>query len=499
MKPVKLYAIYSSAVVIISVVVMSQVNQRDSGQNLQKKKYNILFIAADDLNNDMECYDFSLVKTPNLNRLKARATRFDRAYNQYPLCNPSRASLLTGYRPDVTGVYNLQRNFREILPDAVTLPQLFMRNGYHSARVGKIYHYGVPNDIGTNGKDDSLSWNERVNPKGRDKAEEDKLTNYTPNRGLGSTLSFLAADGTDEEQTDGMIAAEAIKIMEKSQGQPFFLAVGFFRPHCPYVAPKKYFDMYPLEKISLPKQSAMDWNDKPEAARFTTPLNWGLDELKLREALRAYYASITFMDAQVGKILDALERLKLVDNTIVVFWSDHGYNVGQHGQWMKQSLFEPSARVPLIISVPGMTSGKASGRTVELLDIYPTLADLCGLKAPSNLQGKSLVSLLKKPDAGWNKAAYTQVTRILNNQMIMGRSIRTERWRYTEWDEGRQGVELYDYTHDPDEFVNLAKDPAYSGDIKNLSSLLRGNASNTTFDPLKKRVEDSLKRRTKSQ
>jgi len=474
---------------------MSQASGRDN-QYQQKKKYNILFIASDDLNNDMECYDFSLVKTPNLNRLTTRATRFDRAYNQYPLCNPSRASLLTGYRPDVTGVYNLQTDFRETLPTTITLPQLFMKNGYYSARVGKIYHYGVPGDIGTNGKDDAVSWNERVNPKGRDKEEENKLTNYTPNRGLGSTLSFLAADGTDDEQTDGMIATEAIKIMEKNKDQPFFLAVGFFRPHCPYVAPKKYFDLYPLEKISLPKQSATDWDAKPEAAKFTTPLNWGLDDTKLREVLRAYYASITFMDAQVGKLLDALDRLKLTDNTIIVFWSDHGYNVGQHGQWMKQSLFEPSARVPLIISVPAITSGKKSGRTVELLDIYPTLAELCQLKASAGLQGKSLVPLLKKPDAGWNKAAYTQVTRILNDQVIMGRSVRTEKWRYTEWDGGKLGLELYDHDNDPGEFINLAKDQKYSAEIKKLSSLLKDNSSDATFEPYKKRVEDSLRRRT---
>ena len=187
------------------------------------------------------------------------------------------------------------------------------------------------------------------------------------------------------------------------------------------------------------------------------------------------------MDAQVGKLLDALDRLRLTDNTIIVFWSDHGYNVGQHGQWMKQSLFEHSARVPLIVFVPGITSGKASPRTVELLDIYPTLAELCGLKAPPSLQGKSLVPLLRKPDAGWNKAAYTQVTRIRNNQMIMGRSVRTERWRYTEWDSGKQGVELYDYTTDPDEFINLGNDPKYSAEIKKLSSLLKNNASDVSF------------------
>ena len=484
----------SGIMIITALLLMSQTNNKSNKHTQQKKKYNVLFIASDDLNNDMECYGFSFVKTPNLNRLTAKATRFDRAYNQYPLCNPSRASLLTGYRPDVTGVYNLQNNFRENLPNAVTLPQLFMNNEYYTARVGKIFHYGVPGQIGTNGMDDSVSWNHRVNPKGRDKEEEHLLTNYTPNIPLGAAMSYLIAEGSDEEQTDGMIADAAINIMQEKKDDPFFLAVGFFRPHCPFVAPQKYFDLYPLDKIPLPKENTTDWNDKPAIAKRTDPLHYDLDETKRRELLRAYYASITFMDAQVGKLLDALDRLKLTDNTIVVFWSDHGYNVGQHGQWQKQSLFEHSARTPMIIAVPGITSGKTTGRTVELLDIYPTLADLCGLKSPADLQGKSLVSLLKNPASNWNKAAFTQTTRITNGQMIMGRSVRTERWRYTEWNEGKDGVELYDYTTDPDEFINLAKDSKYSAEIKSLSSLLKKNSSDLLFIPYKKQVDDSLKK-----
>ena len=492
MKPTKLHRNYRWLLVTIAILSMSQTDQRDDNENQQKKKYNVLFIASDDLNVDMECYGFSFVKTPNLNRLVKRATRFDRAYNQYPLCNPSRASLLTGYRPDVTGVYNLQKNFRETLPNAITLPQLFMNNSYYTARVGKMFHYGVPAQIGTNGMDDSVSWNTRINPKGRDKSEENLLTNLTPNSPLGIAMAYLAAEGSDEEQTDGMIATQAIKLMEEHKERPFFLAVGFFRPHCPFIAPKKYFDQYPVDKIPMPRENANDWNDKPEAAKWTRNLNLGLDEPKRREIVRAYYASITFMDAQVGKLLDALDRLKLTDNTIIVFWSDHGYNVGQHGQWQKQSLFEHSARVPLIISVPGSTTGKTTGRTVELLDIYPTLADLCGVKSPADLQGKSLAPLLKKPDASWNRAAFTQTTRIVNGRMIMGRSVRTERWRYTEWNNGKNGIELYEYATDPDEFINLAKDPKYSSEIKSLSSLLKKNSSDLLFTPYKKQVDDSL-------
>lgn len=454
-------------------------------QAKKAKPYNVLFIASDDLNTVMHCYGDPLVKTPNLDRLAANAVRFDRAYNQYPLCGPSRASMLTGLRPDVTKVANLESFFRNNLPDVVTLPQLFRNNGYYSGRVGKIYHYGVPSEIGTDGQDDTLSWNERRNPKGRDKTDEGLVINYTPKRALGAAVGFLAADGTDEEQTDGMVATNAIEMMSQHKDQPFFLAVGFFRPHCPYIAPKKYFDMYPLNKVPLPEERDDDWSNKPIAAMFTNPLNFGLDKEKRREAIRAYYASITFMDAQVGRVMAALDSLKLTDNTIIVFWSDHGYTYGQHGQWFKQTLFEPAARTPLMISVPGMAKGKASGRTVELLDVYPTLAALCGLKAPENLQGSSLVPLLKNPGAKWDKAAYTQVERNPNpgaphiKKKVTGRSVRTERWRYTEWNEGEEGKELYDYRTDPKEFNNLANDPKYAAEVKKLAVLLRKSYTST--------------------
>lgn len=478
MTPYYLHKAFGSIWIIIPLFLTSLNTHHPNVLEQQKKKYNVLLIMADDLNNDMSCYGNSFVKTPQLDRLAKSSIRFDRAYNQFPLCSPSRVSMLTGYRPDKTGVYDLQKLFRDNIPEAITLPQLFRNNGYFSARVGKIFHYGVPGGIGTNGQDDSISWDKRVNPIGRDKAEESKLTVLTPGRGLGSSLTYLIAEGEDEEQTDGIVAKEAIQIMESNKDKPFFLAVGFYRPHCPYVAPKKYFDLYPSDKVPIIKEYPGDWNDKPQIAKWIDTLNYGLDEIKLREALRAYYASISFMDAQVGKVLDALERLKLKDNTIIVFCSDHGYNVGQHGQWMKQSLFENSARVPLIISLPGVTNGRSSSRTVELLDIYPTLAELCGLKAPNDIHGKSLLPLIKDPNEKWNKPAFTQVQRIINRgkpdqKIIMGRSIRIERWRYNEWDETKMGVELYDHENDPGEFINLAADPKYAATVKELSDILR--------------------------
>ncbi|MGX5819597.1 sulfatase [Chitinophaga lutea] len=430
------------------------------------QRYNVLFIAVDDLNTDLGCYGSKVVKSPNIDRLAARGVKFDRAYCQFPLCSPSRSSLLTGLRPDSVKIYELQTHFRKIVPEVTTLPQLYKQHGYESIRIGKIFHYGVPGQIGTNGLDDSTSWHRVINPKGRDKAEENLIKNYTPDRGLGSALAFHIADGTDEEQTDGLIATEAIKVLEQKKNEQFFLAVGFFRPHTPYVAPRKYFEQYPLESIPLAPEPGNDLDDVPEAALFTKPPNWGLPASQLREAKRAYYAAVSFMDAQVGRLLDAVDRLGLSDNTIIVLWSDHGYNLGEHGQWMKQSLFEKSARVPLIIAAPGGRKGVASPRTVELLDIYPTLAQLN--KLPASVQGASLAPLLKDPMAKWSKPAISQVRR----KDLMGYSIRTERWRYTEWDEGRAGIELYDHQKDDGEYTNLAKDPKYKTQVAELAALL---------------------------
>lgn len=433
------------------------------------KRYNVLFIATDDCNNDQSIYGHSEMSTPNFARLAKKGIQFNRAYCQFPLCNPSRSSLLSGLNPDDTKIFDLVTFIRSTVPGVVTLPQLFRQNGYYSARVGKIFHYGVPNDIGTNGLDDSLSWEQRVNPIGRDKTEQDKVINLTPARNLGTALSYLAADGTDEEQTDGKVATEAIRLMTEHKEKPFFLAVGFFRPHTPYVAPKKYFDLYPVNKISLPVEPANDMDDIPEAALFTKPANWGLNEAKRKEAIQGYHAAISFMDAQLGRVLDALENLKLSNNTIIVLWSDHGYNLGQHGQWMKQSLFENAARVPLIISVPGGVQGKVSERTVELVDLYPTLADLCNVKVTQRLSGVSLNPLLKNPGAVWERPALTQVTR----GKLMGRSIRTEKWRYTEWDDGKAGTELYDEENDKGEITNLSNNAAFSSTVKNLSAMLK--------------------------
>ncbi|MEO7412456.1 MAG: sulfatase [Opitutaceae bacterium] len=454
------------------------------------EKPNVLFIAVDDLAAAIGCYGDAIAKTPHLDRLAASGVRFDRAYNQLPLCNPSRASVLTGLRPDTTKVYDLERHFRDELPAVVTLPQAFRRAGWWTGRVGKIYHYDVPRGIGTNGLDDAPSWDQVVNPRGRDVTEEAQIVNPTPTKPVSAALSWLAAEGTDAEQTDGMVATEAIRLMTEQRDRPFFLGVGFFRPHTPYVAPKKYFDLYPLEKIRLPAAPAKDRDDIPSLALAHNNLvpNYGLDELSCRRALQAYYACVSFVDAQVGRVLDALDHLGLAQNTIVVLWSDHGYHLGEHlGAWQKRTLFEEAARAPLFIRGPRAAgNGRASPAVVEFVDIYPTIAELAGVPAPADLAGRSLVPLLENPTRTWSGQAFSQVLRPNDGHPVMGRSVRTERWRYTEWDNGRAGVELYDHDHDPHEFNNLARDPAQQTTRANLRALFTGRiAAEPPVSPVK--------------
>ncbi len=447
-----------------------------AGPLQDKPRLNVLFIAVDDMNNDLGCYGHPLVQSPNIDRLARMGVRFDRAYCQFPLCSPSRSSIMTGLRPDTTRVFNLSYRFRTGIPDVVTLPQAFMNSGYYAARVGKIYHYGNPGDIGTSGLDDAPSWNHVVNPAGRDKtALEPEIVNHTPKRGLGSAMSYLSdKEGRDEEHTDGKVATEAIKLLEQQKDKPFFLAAGFYKPHTPYVAPKKYFDLYPMDKIRLPQEPADFAKSVPKAALGSTqpwPL-FGVTEDQARECKQAYYAAISFVDAQIGRLLEAMDRLKLWEKTVVVFWSDHGYHLGEHGLWMKQSLFEESARVPMIVVAPGAKgNGKASARTVEFVDVYPTLADLAGVAAPKNLAGASLRPLLEDPSKAWERPAFTQVQR----GGFPGHSVRTERWRYIEWDGGAQGTQLYDHDADPREQKNLAADPQHAKVMEELKAHVKKN------------------------
>ena len=444
----------------------------EAGPVAAKPRMNVLFLIADDLNTRMNVTGFKEVRTPNLDKLAASGVNFANAYSQFPWCGPSRASFLTGLRPDTIKVYNLQTKFRDNVPNVVTLPQYFRENGYRSVRVGKIFHQGVPGDIGTSGPDDPQSWDEVVNPKGRDKINErdGRLTFVTPvadRAPLGGAMTYLADEGTDEEQTDGIVASETIRLLEENRGRPFFLAAGFYRPHVPEIAPKKYFDMYPLEKISWKPATQAELDNVNPLARGGR--GYPRDKLSVegqREFVRSYYAATTFMDAQVGRVLDSLKRLGLDKNTIVVFTSDHGYALGEHGQYMKQMLWEPVARVPLIISAPGLDGKRlTSRRMVEMIDIYPTLADLAGLPPPPEVEGRSLKPLISNPAAkGWNDVAHSQVTG--------GRSVRVSGWRYTEWHDGEGGAELYDEKRDPRELNNLASQPKYAKLVARLKAMM---------------------------
>ncbi|NNE93151.1 MAG: sulfatase [Verrucomicrobiales bacterium] len=434
-------------------------------QNESPKK-NVLFIICDDLNCDIGSYGHPQVKTPNIDKLAGRGVLFKNAHCQYPLCGPSRASFMAGMYPDQTLIHRNAIYIREHLPNVKTMSQHFRDNGYFATRIGKIYHYNVPKHIGTSGHDDPYSWNYTINPRGRDVEDEPIIKTLRPMQ-FGGTLSWLAADGTDEEQTDGMIADAAVAELEryKKENRPFFLAVGLFRPHTPFVAPKKYFEMYPLDKIVIP--------EVPEGYGKTIPkpalnsIRRKKDQIDLpdetaREVIQAYYASITFADAQIGKVLDALEETGLAENTVVTFTSDHGYHMGEHGHWQKTTLFENATRVPMIIADPDQAEkGAESNCPVEMVDFYPTLAARCGLKTPDHLSGVDLSPVLADASATPRDSALSQYAN--------GYSLRTPRYRYTEWGErGTEGIELYDHETDPAELNNLAADKSKADLINEL-------------------------------
>lgn len=435
--------------------------QADAGT----RPMNVLFIAIDDLNTRLNCYGFEHIHSPNIDRLAQRGVRFDRAYCQFPSCGPSRSSVMTGLRPETTGMLHNRMALRDRLPDLVTLPQLFRNNGYFVARVGKIFHQSNPTDIGTSGPDDPQSWDQVVNPRGRDKDEEDLLTVYTPDLPLPDQMAYLKAAGEDVEQTDGKVAAATIRLLEEHRdgAKPFFIAAGFYRPHIPYIAPRKHFDHYRLEDTLLPSlaDNYRSASKVPAAALASTPVwpNFGTTPDQARECVLAYDACVSFVDAQVGHLLDAIARLGLDDNTLIVLWGDHGYHLGEHGLWRKNSLFEESTRAPLIFAGPGIpATPQGCGRVVEFVDIFPTITELAGLRPPDKLEGTSLTPLLLNPKAVWTRPAFSQVV----FADAPGHSVRTDRWRYNEWgDAGDHGRELYDLLEDPGEMNNLAGDPRY--------------------------------------
>lgn len=434
-----------------------------------KASYNVIVIASDDLRPALGAYGNQIVKTPNLDKLAARGVRFDRAYAQYPLCNPSRTSLLTGKYPTQTGVMDNEFYFRALHPEFVSLPQHFKAHGYATLRSGKIFHGGM---------DDTEAWTEGGEQRNFTGAKRPPSNADSAER-IARSDRIVVLDGNGETNEDYRMATRAIEFLEKYKDQPFFLAIGAAKPHSPPAAPQKFFDLYDANKIPLP----VDFSPQPVAppgfpeisiAKRNTDLFIGREAspAEAREMIRAYYASVSFMDEQVGRVLDAVDRLKLSEKTIIVFFGDHGYHLGEKGKWSKAySLFEIATRVPLIIAGPKIKAG-VSPRTVQLLDLYPTLVELCGLpqpyQKPARLEGNSLTSLLRNPTANWNHPALS----VVRYQNKLGKSVRTERWHYVSWEDGTAGEMLIDHGSDPLELKNLAADPAYAGTVRQMKQLL---------------------------
>jgi choline-sulfatase len=443
----------------------------------EKKKLNVLFIIADDLTTTaVSSYENKASRTPNIDKLATEGTRYTSAYCQYPVCGPSRASFMFGYYPSATTTFGYVSGRKNVGPDRKSWAQLFKENGYYTARVSKIYHMGVPRDIetGSNGKDDKASWTERFNSQGPEwKAPgEGELVQGNPDGTLpvkgGNVMTIVKADGDDLAHSDGKTAKKACELIRKHKNEPFFLAVGFVRPHVPFVAPKHYFEPYPYSEIVMPPKIKGDWDDIPKRGiNYVTSVNAQMSPEQEKKAVAAYYASVAYMDAQLGKVLKTLKEEGLEDNTIVVFTSDHGYHLGEHSFWMKVSVKEETARVPLIIKVPGKKPAICNS-FAELIDLYPTIAELAGLQVSEHLQGKSLVKTLDDPAAEVRDMVFT-VTQGGNTFLL-----RTKKWAYIQYNEDASlGIELFDMEKDPKQYTNLANNPEYAGIVSDFQHKLK--------------------------
>jgi arylsulfatase A-like enzyme len=466
------------------------------------RRPNILFIAIDDLNNELGCYGASYVKSPNLDRFARSGVLFERAYCQLAMCAPSRASVLTGARPASTKVSGLYDNFRDALPNIQTLPELFKNHGYFADRIGKVFHlddvqswsksYSAPR-FGPQGPERRTPYfNQAINEKGWKKfdlAKAKGLIGAALERSQRGPLTEIA-DCEDDELLDGKIAKEAVERLRELQekGQPFFLAVGFHKPHLPFSAPRKYWDLYdraslPIAKnVHPPENAPYAVGNSVEFMTYTdVPKERPIPEDFARLARHGYYACISFTDAQVGRVLDELDRLGLKDNTIVVLWSDHGFKLGEHGSWGKATNFEWDARVPLIVRAPGFKKNVRASGIVELVDLYPTLAELAGLPRPAHLEGSSFVPVLEKPDRIWKHAAFTEHAR--GNRM--GHSIRTTLHRLVRWakDGEPDSFELYYYAMDRRENVNLAGKPEFAAMQRDVLARLNAGWSSSASRP----------------
>jgi iduronate 2-sulfatase len=431
----------------------------------EAKRQNVLFIIADDLTaTALSCYGNTVCRTPNIDRLAGQGTRFTRAFCNATYCGPSRASFMSGYYPHATGVLGYTSP-RPAIGERATWSQHFKNAGYYTARVSKIYHMGVPSGIedGSDGADDPASWTEKFNSQGLEwkapgiaETLENNPDGKKPAVG-GNTFVVVEADGDDLAHADGKTAAKAVSLIEQHAGKPFFLAVGFVRPHVPFVAPKKYFEPFlPYDKLALPPKVPGDWDDIPKAGiNYKTSVNMKLDERRQKKAVGGYYAAVAYMDAQVGKVLAALEKSGQADNTIVIFTSDHGYHLGEHDFWAKVSLRDESAMVPLIIRVPGKKPAVCHSLT-ELIDLYPTITSLCGLTVPAPIQGKNIARLLDDPAQNVRDTAFCVAP------SSKGFLLRDDQWAFIQYaEDASQGIELFDVVKDPKQYTNLAGKPEF--------------------------------------
>ena len=480
---------------VVAALVLLSASGRAAGESTVAKKFNVLFLVSDDLRPELGCYGNNVIKSPNIDRLAERGMVFNRAYCQQAVCSPSRSSVMTGMRPDTTKVWNLTTHFREALPDVVTLPQLFKDHGYFTQGIGKIYHGDLVDPPSWSGtaiarmrQDPDVVPTKKRNTKSKsisDAENEDPSKLTRTNRGP----AFRATDDPPDGGGEGKLADEAIATLRKlkTTAQPFFLAVGFHKPHLPFYAPKFYWDLYDPAKIPMADNRFLP-KDAPAYGLVAKPEMWGysgvpdvshLPDDYARQLKHGYYAAVSYMDAQLGRVLDELDKLGMSENTIVILWGDHGWKLGEHDRWAKHSNVENDTRAPLIISVPGMKAvGRKTDALVEFVDMYPSIAELAGLPLSDNLEGISFRPLLDDPDHAWKSAAFSQYPRTVKGRKLMGYSMRTDRYRFTRWVERDNhskvdAVELYDHETDPQENTNIANEPANEALVKKLTAQWR--------------------------
>jgi arylsulfatase A-like enzyme len=437
---------------------------------------NVLLIISDDLRPELGCYGSALAKTPNIDALAAAGVRFDRAYCQFALCNPSRTSMLTGRHPTTTGVLDNRTDFRAAHPNFASLPQHFKAHGYVTLRAGKIFHGGI---------DDPFAWTEGGDPRrpAADRPADAPAAKVRPgaaprNRAQHSDR-WVVLEGNGATDGDARTGDRAVAYLRKHADRPFFLACGFAKPHSPPAAPQRFFDLYDPDAVRLPPNFAPRPTVPPGFPRLAirprnADLFIGRDATPeaAREMTRAYLASVSWMDYNAGRVLAELDRLGLREKTVIVFWGDHGYHLGERGKWSKAgSVFELGVRVPLIVAAPSAKgNGRPCPRVVQSIDIYPTLAELCGLPRPDGLEGRSLARLLADPRAAWDHPAYTVWSE--GGRGLTGVAVRTERWRYAEFDDGHGGAMLFDHAADPEELTNRADDDSLAPVRAELSALV---------------------------